>query len=324
MPIETSLQTTGSDAYLHPIFDPVRFRINTLATIELQNNLTQLVWTGATGASLLGFTRAGKTTAMELNVDKIKARSGHTIPVIRYAVHRRDQHRIRSLLANISAHLDLRYKVRDTAEQLSENLITYLAETAKSHHVNQIVMSIDEAQRLAIPQIDLFAELDDRLRKEYSISLLCLFVGNQEQMGRLLDEVYNGENEHIEGRFFRQTFRFRGLRSAQDVAFCLKQYDQLRYPINGPCYTEYFLPDDYASGFRLASLADSIWAGFHSYQKGLDIKDWAMEYFVRAVNTLLTDYLYKYGAKDYCPDMFKNCIEISGLQPTVYVSEINS
>lgn len=305
----------------HPIFDAVRFRINTPSVEALQTNLTRLVWTGATGAAMLGFTRAGKSTAVELITHRIKARSGHSIPVIRYSSHRRDKSTIRALYENIFSHLGLHHTTRQSTEGLASNLLMFLAETAKCHHVTQLLMLIDEAQRLAIPQIDLFAELDDRLRKEYSTALMCVFVGNQEQMGRLLREVYNGENEHIEGRFFRQTFRFTGLRSVDDVRFCLNQYDTLRYPQHGPTYTECFLPIAYANGFRLASLAKSMWSEFRAYRQDLDIDEWAMEYFVRAVNPLLTDYLPKFGAHAYSGEMFRNCISVSGLAPTMVLDE---
>lgn len=303
------------EIYSHPIFDPVQFRILTPPITELQDILTQLVWTGATGASLLGFSRAGKTTGIELSTDKIKARNGRQIPVIRYSAHRRDKHTIRALYENIMTQLDIHYSSTHKSEKIFSNLLTYLAETAEAHHVTQLIMVIDETQRLAIPQIDVFAELDDRLRKEYSVSLMCLFVGNKEQMGELLKEVNKAENDHIKGRFFRQSFRFSGLRSLEDVRFCLEQYDKLRYPEGGPTITEYFLPEDYAKGFRLASLTESVWGEFRLCQKDLHINDWAAEYFVRSVNTLITDYLPKFGVDKYNADMFRNCINVSGLYP---------
>ncbi|MES9972967.1 MAG: AAA family ATPase [Candidatus Thiodiazotropha sp.] len=311
----------AKDYYGHPIFYPVEFRLITPAIKQLQNVLTRLVWTGATGASLLGFTRAGKTTAIELISDKIKSRSGNKIPVLRYSAHQRDQHTIRSLYVNLLTHLDLPYRTREKTEILIDKLLMFIAETAKKHQVKQVIMAVDEAQRLAIPQIDVFAELDDRLRKEYSVSLMCLFIGNQEQMGRLLDAVHEGRNEHIEGRFFRQSFRFGGLRSKADVSYCLKQYDQLRYPYDGPTYTEYFIPSDYGNGFRLTTLAGSIWSGFRRYHKTLGAKEWAMEYFVRTVNLLLTDYLTKYGAANYSDDMISECINVSGLIPELELRE---
>jgi hypothetical protein len=311
----------SKEYFSHPIFYPVKFRINTPVVKELQNNLTRLVWTGATGASLLGFTRAGKTTAIELISDKIKARSGKTIPVIRYSAHQRDQHTIRALYENILSHLQLHYRPGQKTEVLVENLLMHLAETAKSYYVNQLIFAIDEAQRLAIPQIDIFAELDDRLRKEYSISLMCLFIGNQEQMGRLLDAVHEGKNEHIEGRFFRQTFRFGGLRTKKDVKYCLRQYDLLRYPNSGPRYTEYFLQKEYMKGFRLESLADTIWEVFRDCSLDHQIKDWAMEYFVRSVNLLLVDYLPKYGASSFSENMVRECILVSGLIPEIELHE---
>ena len=103
----------------------------------------------------------------------------------------------------------------------------------------------------------------------------------------------------------------------------MSQYDKLRYPKNGPTYTEYFLPKAYAKGFRLASLVDSIWGEFRACKQQLPITDWAMENFVRAVNTLLTDYLPKFGVNRYNSEMFRHCIDISGMYPSIEIDETN-
>lgn len=322
--VEPLQQTSSDDDFAHPIFSATHFRIQTKAVVELKENLTRLVWTGATGAALLGFSRAGKTTALLLMEDQIKARNGHQMPILFYSAHRRDQHTIRALYESIYKHLGLDYRRNEKMETLVANLLMHLAETARSRHLDRVVMLIDEAQRLAIEQIDVFAELDDRLRKEYSIALICLFVGNLEQMGRLLEEVKKGQNEHIEGRFFRQILRFTGLRSVDDVRFCLEQYDQLRFPKKGPTYTEHFLPEAYTQGFRLASLAESMWSEYQRCKHEWHLNDWPMESFIRAVNTLLTDYLHTFGTEEYSAEMFRKCINISGLRPGITLDEDDS
>lgn len=73
-----------------------------------------------------------------------------------------------------------------------------------------------------------------------------------------------------------------------------------------------FLPQAFANGFRLSSLASSIWNEFRKY-KGPLVEDWAMDFFLRAVNLLLTDYLGQDGVDSYKPELFGSCIEVSGL-----------
>ena len=130
-----------------------------------------------------------------------------------------------------------------------------------------------------------------------------------------MEKVSDDEHQHIEGRFFRNHFEFHGLRSRSDVEFCLSQYDTSRYPENGPTYIELFLPDDYESGFRLKSLGRSMWHVFGYYKKQLKIKEWPMEYFIQAVNTLITDYLSPNGAASYTESTFHECIKVSRLIP---------
>ena len=301
----------------HPIFDPIEFRINTPPVENLKNKLTRLAWTGACGAALLGYSRAGKSYGIQLVENEIESRAGKRIPVVRYSTHKRDSPGIRSLYENMLTRFCVYYKPHWKTEKLSDSLLTYLAEKARAADVKQLILAVDETQRLTISQIDLFSELLDVLEQEFKIALICLFIGNREQMGRLLKVIEEGENEHIYGRFFNQKFRFYGLKSDQEVEFCLNQYDTLRYPENGPTYTEFFMKDEYEKGFRMASLAESLWDGFIKCKKAMNkpINDWSMDSFVRTVNPLLTDYLSKFGSEAYSQDMLMECIKLSGLYP---------
>lgn len=300
--------------YNHPILDDTQFMIETPATIDLLNEITRLIWLGGTGASVIGFSCAGKTTALIMIQNKIISRSGKTVPVIRHYVHRRDQKTIKQLLKNILNRLDIDYLDRDAAEDMVERLTIFMVEKAHNYNSKNILFVVDEAQRLNINQIDLFAELFDILKEAYSILLTVVFVGNREQLSNLLKTITNGDNEHIEGRFFRRVIRFHGIRNHDDVRFCLSQYDKIRFPApDGPSCTEYFLSDDCANGFLLEHLSSPVWSVFKKYKKDLQIEDWGMKHFTQAIKILLTDYLHNQGATSFSIEMFEHCIEVSDL-----------
>lgn len=300
--------------YNHPIFDDTQFMIETPATLQLLNEITQLIWLGSTGASVIGFSCAGKTTALKMLQRKITSRSGKTVPVIRHYVHRRDQQTIKQLLKNILNRLDIDYRDRDAAEDMVERLTIHMAETAQNNNSRNILFIVDEAQRLNINQIDLFAELYDILKEAYSILLTVVFVGNREQLSSLLETITNGDNEHIEGRFFRRVISFHGIRNHDDVKICLSQYDKMRFPSpDGPNCTEYFLSDDYANGFLLEHLSSPVWNVFKKYKTDLQIEDWGMKHFTQAIKILLTDYLHNKGASSFSNEMFEYCIDASDL-----------
>ena len=298
----------------HPIFDPILFRIWTPHIIMLQESITKLVWLGATGAVVVGFSRAGKTSAFEMIKSNILDRAGNKVPVVVYSVHRRDCKTIKQLYKHIFSKLKLDFKRNDDYEDFADKLCMHLAEMANNTNSKSVVFAVDEAQRLSIAQLDLFAELCDVLAQEYSLLLTVIFVGNREQLKRLLDKITNGENEHIEGRFFRRKIEFHGLESLSDVEYCLEQYDKYSSPYSdNPCCTECFLPEAYADGFRMKSLSTSIWRVFSEYRKDLHIREWGMEYFIISTKLLLTDYLPRIGVDSYSDDVFRQCIELSNL-----------
>lgn len=282
---------------------------------KLRDDINTLVWTGYTGAAVLGFSRAGKTSALQVLYDDIHGRDGRKVPVLMYSAHRRDKTTIRSLYENILNRLNVHYVSTNRTELLVRQLVEFLSNTAADSNAKQIILAVDETQRLSIAQIDVFAELDDILRSEFGISMMCLFIGNKEQMGTLLERIYSGENQHICGRFFRRQYKFHGLRSIEDVEACLRQYDTKRFPAEGPTYTEFFLPEDYKKGFRLASVTNTIWRVYRAHKQHAGVSEWAMDYFIRATNILLVDYLTRYGVDRLSDEMFDNCIRLSGLYP---------
>lgn len=301
------------DINLHPVLNWCDIRIETPSIIKLREDVTKYVWTYAPGAAIVGWARDGKSTAMEMLNGSIKDRSGKQVPIIIYSVHKRDKKTVAALYKNICEYLQLPIdKIRDV-DGMKAQIITCIAELSIQSNMRQVILVVDEAQRLSIAQVDVFSEIYDYVKKFYHIQLTIFFIGNLEQLSKLLKRIKDGENQHIQARFFKRTTRFRGLTSAADVGYCLKFYDNTRYPFNGPFYTQVFLKKEWDEGFRYHSLSSSFWSVFREYKKKYKLDSWGTENFVGTASILLSDYLPRYGVNEHVEEMIKKSIDTCDL-----------
>lgn len=308
--------TTQPDYYEHPIFTPTALRLTTPAMVQLSEDIHRWLWTGATGALIIGKARIGKTTALLNLANQLHTRSKEKIPTYFVSIARRDTTTIASVFRQLCLSKNLCVTNRDRADHLSNRFIHYVADEAVRKDCAQAVLIVDEMQRLSLKQFDAFAELYDELLRR-QIRLTTIFSGNDPECLSLLDQMNAQRYSHIEGRFFKQSGKVLGLISKQQVKMCLAQYDKLRYPLNGPTYTEFFLPKAVKKGWRLASLSDEIWRVFYQYKRELKIESWAMQYFIATINTLLIDFLTEQNCHDIDDEIIHECIRLSGVIPSL-------
>lgn len=130
--------------------------------------------------------------------------------------------------------------------------------------------------------------------------------------------MIRSENELIRGRFFTQSYSYFGIRSQEEVKFCLHAYDTFEQ--SGLCITERFLREQYQDGFRLVELSGLIWEVFdQEYRRSLHLDSWGMQYFTSMVKILIIDYLPSFGIdnEDEIRQMIYRSIEASGLVPSL-------
>lgn len=306
MPLATT------DYYDHPVFQPNRLQLDTPAMQTLHDTVHRWLWTGCTGGVVIGAARVGKTTALLALARQLYTRGKTRIPGYYLSMPDRDQRTIMSVFRQLCQSVNLPVKTQDRADHLADRFAHYLIDKAVEADSQQAVLIVDEMQRLWPAQFNAFAELHDKLLL-VDIVLTVIFVGNDQECSSLMKAIRAPEYAHIRGRFFTQGGTFLGLTSAKQVHDCLRQYDNLRYPDDGPNYTEYFLPEAVKAGWRLASLSSDIWRVFREYQTNYKIPSWGMQYFIATVNTLLSDYLPRYEVEHFDDDMLHECIRISGL-----------
>lgn len=296
-----------------PLLSPLNPTLKTASASELFQKLTQWLWTGRVGAIVTGPPRVGKTTALETLGRQLRDRRQRPVPVFITAVERLDKPSVKSLNWQLCADAGIATTQRQTSYQLSTSFAHWLLDAADLGGVGQVVLLVDECQRLTPDQFDAFADLYNKLRVK-KLLLLTVFVGNDQETGRLADTMSSRAYDHIRGRFFRELLTFRGLKSLIEVRDCLAQYDTMPHPFDTDCnIVQGVLPDARDADFRLASAAPLFWQVFRDYQKRYKLPDWGMESFTIAVNTLLADFLPRYGIENLSEEMVEEAIRISGL-----------
>ncbi len=297
----------------HPLYSPRWLTFETEQVSYLRKQIQMWIYTGVTGAIVVGNARTGKTTAMErIRKDLTNLRNNETIKSHVINIPVMDVGNVSNTLRALHRSIGENPKTSLRVEHIRTEVLEYFTDMALSHNTN-LVLFIDEFQRLKMKQIEVFADLQNEMALR-GATLTALFFGNLKQSRTNIESSSLPEYDHLRGRFFNQVHNFSGLRSREEVKKCLKCYDSLRFPVDsGPTYTEWFLPSDFQNGFRLENLASSIWKVFSGMAMKSGFKSWPMFYFINTINPLLINYLPHAGVGNYCDDMVIKCIDVSGI-----------
>ncbi|GAA6154499.1 ATP-binding protein [Pseudoteredinibacter isoporae] len=306
-----------NDATLDP-FDANRFHISTPMIQALHERLCQWLWCGFTGGLIIGEARSGKTRAISALDNTLSTRTGQRVPLHRVDIAQRDTATVRSLFANVALALGRNVGRHDTCDLLSDWVLHYLADASLTNDTRHVILMVDEAQYLTARQLSGFAEMYNKLQL-MGVNLVVFFVANEDQIKPLAEALLEKKNDYLRERFFKQVYRFYGIRSHREVLQCLTQYDTTLEDKH-PAITQQVLPKAYSEGFRLQQLSEPLWAMYASeYKTPLNLTSWRMQYFIGTVNILLMDYLPNYDSRDpeQVEQMIHHSLEASGLTPSL-------
>lgn len=300
-----------------PLLSPLSPILQTASTQALEEKVTQWLWTGVTGALVTGEARVGKTTALEILAQHLSDRQGSAVPVFFTSLEQLDRPNIKSLNWQLCVDAEVKTTQRQASYQLSASFAQRLMDETHVGGVKQVVLLIDECQRLTPDQFNALADLYNKLRAKKRL-LLIVFMGNDQETSQLVELMSSKAYAHIRGRFFRTGWCFQGLRSVKEVRDCLAQYDTLPHPFLPGCsIVEGVIPEAKASGFRLAGAAPMFWRVFRDYQKRYRLTDWGMESFTITTHALLADFFPRYGLAALNEEMIEAAIGVSCLVPSL-------
>ena len=269
--------------------ETTRYLLPTPSIMGCKDFLRQCIDNRATGATIYGPPRYGKSKAI-LYLSMVLAEDfGTNVPIIRMLCH--DKFPSETVffgdLLRAAGHALCE---KGTGASKRNRLLEYAVEMVEESKQNRLIIFLDEAQRLHERQynwlIDFHNELDAK-----EVSAIVLLVGQPDLMDQLT-AFQAGKKMQIIGRFMVHRYRFHGLQDAEDIRMCLDGYDtNSEYPAgSGVSFTRYYYPAGFEQGFRLASYADELWEAFRQTREEASLpgsKEIPMQYFCRTVEYAL-------------------------------------
>lgn len=177
-----------------------------------------------------------------------------------------------------------------------DRLVNFLYDKGDQTLRNQIVLFIDEAERLTTLEyewlMDVYNELDSN-----GITLTTILVGQTELKNRR--NVYLKSAKQIVGRFMIHEEKFFGIRKKDELAYLLASYDNItEFPIDSNwTYKRFFFPYGFAQGLRLEQETGTIWGCIQKIRVEAGVKkklEIPMHYMIAIINYVLM----KYGANE--------------------------
>lgn len=176
------------------------------------------------------------------------------------------------------------------AAQRRDRLVEAATMAARSSGRDQLVLFIDQAQRLTEIHYEWLTDIYDEL-DERGIELFVILVG-QPELTTTCDDYCRRRKNHILGRFMVDRIHYHGIRSSRELARCLDAYDsRSKYPEGTDwTFTRYFFPEAFDKGWKLSAQARLFWNAFQEvgrHEAVLGTKELPMQFFARAIESFL-------------------------------------
>lgn len=288
-----TFQNIVTDPKTHPI-EIGDYFIATNAINKLYGYVNKWIRNRLPGAIIYGYPRVGKTGAVRYLIKVLKEDLGENFPIYHITC------RTRKMPSEISFFEDLLIGVNhdlaligSKANVKRSRLINFLTETAETVNSNKLIIFFDDAQNLLEMEYRWLMDLYNELSLE-KIHLIIFLVGQRELLNQRT--VYRDVGKYqLVGRFMSQAYEFQGILDLEDLEELLLGYDEYsEYPVGSNCsYTEFYFPHAFQRGFRLNSLAKSIWKIIKESRRSNGIKndlDIPMQYMVLLIENILIEY----------------------------------
>lgn len=137
-----------------------------------------------------------------------------------------------------------------------------------------IFLLIDEAQEMKNQHFRWLKRIINHLARA-DVDVTTVLFGQMELEGTKKELEMNGRSD-LSVRFMSRLFRYRGVRSAEDVEVIMKSIDSCRWTVEGQelLFTEFLFPRAYSAGFRFEQLSGQVWTAVgdiprHQLKKGI-------------------------------------------------------
>lgn len=285
---------------VHPMRNPLKLVIRTPMMGVVLDHIKEMLFDFDSGGCLLGGHRIGKTIALQTIVNDISSLKEHRVYCHYFSADKIEKDTIKQMYEMFCYQEKIPTKQGARGLDMREAIIHRLLDRLILSRAQQIILLIDELQRLNTDQLEALASLHDIFRR-LGINLCIIFVGNTDPSNKIIDAADQKDNRLIYGRFFENQKAIYGIRNKDELRKCLAEFDRLKYPAGGKSYAQFFLHPDAPKNWKLASLTNIFWDVY--------IKDFkpkikkrhsslGLKYFISTVRSLLMFYLNSTWTED--------------------------
>ncbi|TVX93262.1 ATP-binding protein [Paenibacillus agilis] len=307
---------------VHPV-EQGHYVLPTREVLKLMETLMKTVSNRSPGIIVYGRPRIGKSSSIQFAMRYIPEKLGAPIPIFSTSCNLYRMPSEEKFFLDMLNDFKFPFPSKRKPSNMRSQIVNLLIEQGEKSKLRRVVLIIDEAHRLTELHynwlIDIYNELD-----RAKISLTVISVGQEELLSRRTFFLEQKKSQII-GRFMTKEHQFYGIRTIEDIKFCLKCYDQVsEYPEgSGWSFTRYYFPKAFEEGHRLEKCAADLYSLFkdirreYGLSKSLEIP---MEYFAFTVENAM-----KQGCADdiYWPtqDLWKNAVKDSGyIESEIYMA----
>lgn len=289
----------------HLLTHPLNHRPVQIVTEQIKEAflaITEVIAFRQPGCCFIAKYRHGKSTAIVMiasHISEVAPNIGSHLVVAKS----HDQVTERNFWGDILASMQL--PLLGTAEERSDRVRKAMKAACQQAGGKQFVLLIDEGQNWGTREYTWLRDLTNQLSHEGQYTVTTIIFGDAS-----LSEVSNEfrtNRQDLWARFLMKPRQFSGIRDLRDLAFFLSQFDSCSdyvYPAgSGICYSEFYLPKAYASGWRLKGEADHLMQAFirGAAQVNRSFTEIGMQWVGDAVNDFLNSMMHKDG-RGFSPD----------------------
>lgn len=260
------------------------FRLRTPALVAVVQNACFKVLMRKTGVVFTGESRIGKTSCCEALVDEIPRRFSNVYVFMVPATNVDTNNQSYSSIVHQMLDLEgIAPGSRRTFIQRQSMLIERLLSRAADANAQQIVLLIDELQRLSVGDFNQLADIYNRLRSS-KVILTVISFAMPSIKGKVAQFLRN-EDRHIIGRFLSDIRPMYGVATSKQLADILMLYDE-SHAWSGLeiSLTNDILPKAYSGGFRISSLSEQIWIELSRVATGKYVNNLPMEHVTQTIS----------------------------------------
>lgn len=274
----------------HPV-ETNQYEIMTPTIKILRGVLGNWLEGGIPGGMVVGYSRFGKSWA--IRYFKNKKLPNSNVPICSVRIPRDTfltMNQFFELLLQEFGHAD---PISGTAINKYNRLVNFLQMLAEESGEFSIYIFIDDAHCLAEEHFSWLCNLYDQLYDDRKVQPCFVLFAEPSIIGRR--DTFRARNRtQVIARLMSAQYVFRGIETADELRNCLSGFDERsEYPEkSGCCFSEYFLPEPFALGWRLEREAEMLFFAFkqaHEEAKAPWPFVIPMKYLIGAVKyTLLT------------------------------------